>query len=156
MLLCASTLSAERLISASSRICFSICLRSLFMSFNSLAMCSASESESVSRQRIPKVMSSSRPAAFKRGPTAKPKSKVEAFDTSRPAILSSAAIPAHILPARMRCKPCATRMRLLWSSLTTSATVPSATKSSNSDKLGSGLSTYAPRLRNSARVAIST
>ena len=31
------------------------------------------------------------------------------------------------LPARMRLRPCATKMRLLWSSFTTSATVPKAT-----------------------------
>ena len=55
----------------------------------------------------------------------------------RPATRKSAAIPAHALPARMRASPCATRMRLFESRRTTSATVPSATRSSSSARFGS-------------------
>ena len=50
----------------------------------------------------------------------------------RPASASSARIPGTQRPARMRFKPCATSTRLLASSGTTSATVPSATRSSSS------------------------
>jgi hypothetical protein len=46
----------------------------------------------------------------------------------RPAAVNSAASPHGMAPARMRFRPCATRRRLLASSLTTSATVPSATR----------------------------
>ena len=48
-----------------------------------------------------------------------------------PATWNSAAIPGCRRPLRMRCSPCATRMRLLRSRRTTSATVPSATRSSS-------------------------
>ena len=49
---------------------------------------------------------------------------------SRPAALNRAAMPAFIWPRACASGPWLTRMRLLRSSLTTSATVPSATRSS--------------------------
>ena len=49
-----------------------------------------------------------------------------------------------------------TRMRLLASSGTTSATLPRATRSSSSPMFGWGLLSYQPRLRKRARRAIST
>jgi hypothetical protein len=58
---------------------------------------------------------------------------------SRAAALNRAAMPGCIWPARIRFKPWLTRMRLLRSSLTTSATVPRATRSSRLAKLGSGV-----------------
>ena len=66
---------------------------------------------------MPSVMSDKRPAALMRGPSAKPKSKPLARRASRPAALNSAATPGCIWPARMRFRPCATRRRLLASSL---------------------------------------
>ena len=59
-----------------------------------------------------------------------------ALRASRPATRNSAATPGCMRPARMRLMPCATRMRLLASSRTTSATVPSATRSSRLSSLG--------------------
>jgi hypothetical protein len=53
-----------------------------------------------------------------------------AVRTLRPATWNSAAMPGAAWPLRMRSSPAATRMRLLRSSGTTSATVPSATRSS--------------------------
>ena len=47
-------------------------------------------------------------------------------------------MPGRQRPARMRRRPCSTRMRLLRSSVTTSATVPRATRSRYSARLGSG------------------
>ncbi|MCY1539410.1 hypothetical protein D9M68_749940 [compost metagenome] len=105
---------------------------------------------------MPSVMSASRPAALMRGPSAKPKSKVVAAEAVRPAALNSAATPAGIAPARMRRRPCATRRRLLASSFTTSATVPSATRGSKASMRGWFFTSKAPRSRNSARSASST
>src|SRR3970040_796695 len=48
-----------------------------------------------------------------------------------------AAMPGWPFPARSRFRPCATRLRLLASSGTTSATVPRATKSVSDPRLGS-------------------
>ena len=81
---------------------------------------------------MPTLMSVSRPAAFRRGATAKPKSAAVMSWYDRPADSSSARMPATQRPARMRRSPCATKIRLLRSSGTTSATVPSATRSSRS------------------------
>ena len=81
-------------------------------------------------------MSARRPAALSRGPAAKPRSKQDARFASRPATRNSAAMPGCIRPSRMRFKPCATRMRLLRSSRTTSATVPRATRSSSVGEIG--------------------
>ncbi len=106
------------------------------MSLSCWAIAQARPSSSVIRHSIPSDMSSSRPAAFRRGPSAKPRSNGEALRASRPATRNSAATPACMRPARMRLMPCATRMRLLASSLTTSATVPSATRSSRLSSLG--------------------
>ena len=85
---------------------------------------------------MPSVMSASRPAALMRGPSAKPKSKPAARAGSRPATWNSAATPGCMRPLRMRFSPCATSRRLLASSLTTSATVPSATRSSSVSSRG--------------------
>ena len=85
---------------------------------------------------MPSVMSARRPAALMRGPSAKPKSKPQARRASRPAAANSAATPGCMRPARMRFRPCATRRRLLASSFTTSATVPSATRSSSASSRG--------------------
>ncbi|MNT10801.1 hypothetical protein D3C72_1456510 [compost metagenome] len=105
---------------------------------------------------MPSVMSASRPAALMRGPSAKPKSKVVAAEAVRPAALNSAATPAGIAPARMRRRPWATRRRLLASSFTTSATVPSATSGSSASSLGCVAVSNTPRVRSSERSASST
>ena len=63
--------------------------------------------------------------------------------------ISSALIPGTQRPARMRLRPCATSTRLLASSGTTSATVPSATRSSSSATPGMALRVVP--LRSSAR-----
>ena len=85
---------------------------------------------------MPSVMSASRPAALSRGPRAKPKSPALAWRGSRPAAAKRAATPGCIRPARIRFRPWATRQRLLRSRRTTSATVPSATRSSSASSRG--------------------
>ena len=69
------------------------------------------------------------PAALSRGPTEKPRSAAVNSLMRRFAISSSARIPATQRPARIRRRPWATSTRLLPSSGTRSATVPSATRS---------------------------
>ena len=85
---------------------------------------------------MPRLMSAMRPAAFSLGPSRNPRSAEVIFSGSRPATRARAMIPWQQRRARMRPRPWATRMRLLQSSCTTSATVPSATRSSNGAKLG--------------------
>jgi hypothetical protein len=92
----------------------------------------ASAGSSASKQAMPTLMSVSRPAAFKRGATANPRSAAVICSKRRFAASSNARIPGTHRPARMRRKPWETNTRLLRSSGTTSATVPRATKSSNS------------------------
>ncbi|MPN36321.1 hypothetical protein SDC9_183830 [bioreactor metagenome] len=118
----------------------SISRRSRLKLSSCCAMVRARAGSSVSRHSTPRRMSARRPAALRRGPSRKPRSKAVARFGSRPAALNRAAMPGCICPARMRLRPWLTRMRLLRSSLTTSATVPSATRSSRSAKLGSGRS----------------
>ena len=86
---------------------------------------------------MPMDMSSSRPAALSRGPTEKPRSLAVKVFAARPDTSTRARMPGRVLPPRMRLKPWWTRMRLLRSSGTTSATVPRATRSSQSARLGS-------------------
>jgi hypothetical protein len=86
---------------------------------------------------MPMVMSSIRPAALSLGPMAKPRSRAVMVAALRLARRASASIPGRPRPARMRFRPWATKMRLLRSSLATSATVPKATRSSRSARFGS-------------------
>ena len=86
---------------------------------------------------MPSVMSASRPAALRRGPATKPRSKAVALARRR----GRRPRTARRRPGargRRGCarRPCATRMRLLRSSRTTSATVPSATRSSSAREVG--------------------
>ena len=67
----------------------------------------------LNRHSIPIDMSSRRPAALMRGPTAKPRSAATIAAGRRDATSSRAWIPGRAWPARMRCRPAATRMRLL-------------------------------------------
>ena len=75
---------------------------------------------------------------------------------SRPATLNKAANPGGNWPRCMRCKPCATKRRLLASSFTTSATVPKATSGNKPSSLGSVSLLNTPRVRNAARSASNT
>ncbi len=134
----ASAARASRSASASSCIVASTSRRSRFSRSSSAASGSAAAAVGASRQRMPTVMSESRPAALRRGPATKPRSKAVARRASRPATANSAAMPGRALPARILASPCATSVRLTRSSRTTSATVPSATRSSSVAKLGSG------------------
>ena len=85
----------------------------------------AASASSASKHSMPIFMSSMRPAAFRRGATAKARpAAVRSSATVRPRACSSARMPATQRPARMRLMPCATSTRLLASSGTTSATVP--------------------------------
>ena len=73
---------------------------------------------SVSRHSMPSVMSDSRPAALMRGPSAKPKSK--ALARARVARRRRRTAPPRRAACARRgcaCRPCATRRRLLASSL---------------------------------------
>ena len=94
---------------------------------------------SASRQRMPMHMSSSRPAAFRRGADGEAEIRGrEVAHGCAPPTSSSARMPGTQRPARMRRRPCATRMRLFASSGTRSATVPSATRSSSAAGDGAG------------------
>ena len=119
--------------------------RSRLMASSCLASSSARMASSVVRHSMPSVMSDSRPAALMRGPSAKPKSKVVATLASRPAALNNDCMPQGKRPARMRFKPWATKRRLLLSSLTTSATVPSATSGKSASNLGCVSAENTPR-----------
>ena len=132
----------------------SITRRSRLMRSSSLAIVCASTGSSVSKRRIPSVISAKRPAALSRGPSAKPKSKALAFMGSRAAALKRAVIPSWQLPFCIRRKPLATKMRLLRSSCATSATVPRATKSRRFSILGWLAWVKWSRERSSARSAI--
>ena len=144
IVLAASTVSASSFASASSCMSLSISRRSR-LSWSSCRASSSPRSKlSVARHSMPTVMSVRRPAALMRGPIAKPRSIARAVRASLPATWNSAAIPACSRPLRMRSSPCATRIRLLRSSRTTSATVPSATRSS---------SAIEPRLRGGREAA---
>ena len=141
---------------ACSRMPPSMSRRSRLMLSSWCARASARAASSVSRHSMPSVMSLRRPAALMRGPSAKPKSKVVTAWAWRPAARNKAAMPTGSTPARTRFRPWATRRRLLASSFTTSATVPSATSGSRLSSLGWASALKAPRRRNSARSASST
>ena len=147
--------AAAKSASARSRMSASTARRSRLMASRRCASSSASAGSSARRHSMPRRMSVRRPAALMRGPMAKPKSALPARAGSRPATWNSARTPGCICPARMRLRPCATRRRLLASSRTTSATVPSATRSSRPSSLGCAAASKAPRWRSSARSASS-
>ncbi len=121
----------------------------------SASSCSASAmarpKSSSSRQRMPIEISSSRPAAFSRGPATNPRSPAVTCARLRPATSSSAAIPGAQRRAWMRLSPWCTSRRLFSSSCTRSATEPSATRSS---RLSSLKSAFRPRRRSSPRSAM--
>jgi hypothetical protein len=108
----------------------SISRRSRLSASSCCAIFSARPSSSVIRHSIPSDMSARRPAALTRGPIMKPRSLPEACAGLRPAARKMARRPGVSWPWRMRLRPWLTSTRLLWSSLTTSATVPRATRSS--------------------------
>ena len=139
-----------------SRISPSMTRRSRLMRSSAVANSVARARSSVQRHSIPKVISAKRPAALIRGPNAKPKSCAVHCALVRPAATNKADIPAGITPLRMRANPCATKRRLLASSLTTSATVPNATKGKRLSSLGCDCASHTPRVRCSARNASNT
>ncbi len=143
---------------ASASRCMSACRsrRSRLSASSRCASRSASLASSASRQSMPMRMSAMRPAALSRGPATKPKSVLVTRDGSRRPARSSASSPGRARPLRMRSRPCATKIRLLWSSRTMSATVPSATISSHCAKLGPPSAGRMPIERSCARSAIST
>ena len=145
--------SSARWARAASCMPASITRRSRLMRSSSWAIIIASSVLSVSSKRMPKVISAKRPAALRRGPIAKPKSKVFALRGSRLAAWNKACIPAWDIPVWMRFKPLETSTRLLRSSCATSATVPSATRSNRFSILGWVSLVNFPRLRSSARNA---
>ena len=103
---------------------------------------------------MPTDISSSRPAAFRRGPIIKPKSCDEHDSIDLPAMVSKALIPEQPLLLLIRCRPYSIKIRLFSSSGTTSATVPKATRSRNFAMFGSGnLSPNQSLSRNTARTA---
>ena len=123
---------------ASSRMRRSISCRAAFSRSSSSASARAVPSSSARRSRTPRPASSSRPAALMRGASRKP---------TWPAVISPpSAIPATRFSARspgrrlvaIASSPQRTRIRFAPTSGTTSATVPSATRSSASFRFGSG------------------
>ena len=79
---------------------------------------------------MPVDISSNRPAAFRRGPIANPRSVAVSPEGFRLAIFSKAEIPGLVRPPLIRLSPSSTRILLFRSSATTSAMVPNATRSS--------------------------
>ena len=154
----ASKLSDASCLSASCSIDCSMSRRSRFSRCSVSARSLASIEDSASKHSMPIDISSSRPAALRRGPTMNPRSEAVACRKSRPATSKSASIPGRARPLRIRAKPAATKMRLLRSRGTTSATVPKATRSSASPRLGSVIPSVLnqPRCLSSARSALST
>ena len=146
-----------RLISVNAWWCISPCIsrRSLLSASSCLAISNASSSSLVIRQSIPRLMSVNLPAAFNLGPIANPRSLAVIFWWFRFATWNKARKAGIHRPALIRSMPFATRMRLLKSRGTTSATVPRATRSRKLAKLGSFMffSVNQSRFRNSARKA---
>src|SRR5450830_526801 len=120
-------------------------LRSWFMPSSCAAISRAAAKSVVSRHSMPRLISSRRPAALSRGPRIKPRSVEVMRAWSRLATSRIALIPGRARPARMRSRPWWTRMRLLASNGTTSATLPRATRSSNSPRFGCCLFSYHPK-----------
>ena len=145
--------STWRCSSACCRISRSIVRRSKFNWCNRSARVAQRDWSSLSKHSMPSVISARRPAAFSLGPKANPKSVELILRCSIPATFINALMPGTVLPARIRRKPCSARIRLFLSSGTTSAMVPSATRSSNSPSFGSAKSFSAnqSRRRNSSR-----
>ena len=144
--------SALACASASSQTCASIARRSSFSRSSSAAMPRASSGSLVVSSRTPRSDLPTRPPALIRGPSAKPRSRHDGAFTSR-AASASAASPTFCRPA-MILSPWVTKARLSPCSLATSATVPSATRSSRSSSLRLGPSApNTPRLRSSRTTA---
>ena len=72
--------------------------RSRFSRSSSCAQFAARASSSVIRHSMPRLMSARRPAALRRGPATKPRSKLDASASGRPAARSSAAMPGVRAP----------------------------------------------------------
>ena len=111
---------------------------------------------SVSRHSMPSVMSARRPAAFRRGPSAKPKSKALARSRvarRRREQRGDARLHAAGADALQALRDEAAVVRV---EPTTSATVPSATRSSSASSRGCVAASNSPRSRSSARSASST
>ena len=96
------------------------------------------------------------PMYVMRGAMPKAKSRAVALAGSRPVTSKSALMPGQARPRRTRLRPCATRTRLLWSSCTTSATVPRATRSLNLSRRGCVVRSKTPRFLSSVRSAMRT
>ena len=142
--------SASSSASACSRMPASTSRRSRLMASSCAGQLGGARRVVASRHSMPSVMSASRPAALMRGPSAKPKSKPQWRGADR-------ARRRRTAPPRRRacgrrgcaCRPCATRRRLLASSRTTSATVPSATRSSRRPAAAAS-----PRSKHAARAQL--
>ena len=86
---------------------------------------------------MPSDMSARRPAAFRRGPSREAQVEGGGARGFAAGNAEQRRDARHACgPRACACRPCATRMRLLASSCTTSATVPSATRSSSASSCG--------------------
>ena len=108
-------------------------------------MTAASAGSSVVSRRTPRSARPTRPPALMRGPSAKPRSEQPTGLVS-PAASASAASPGLPRP-RKTFSPCATKARFSPLSCATSATVPSATRSSSGSSEGSSRLANQPRAR---------
>ena len=143
----AAPLNPAACASACSQTSISIERRSSFSRSSSTAMARASSGAVEVSRRTPRSDLPTRPPALIRGPRAKPRSRHEGGLTSR-AASASAASPTFCRAA-MILSPCVTNARLRPLSRATSATVPSATRSSRSRILGSASASKKPRARSS-------
>ena len=136
---------ASAIASALSQTEASIARRSSLRRSSSAAIARASSGSSVVSSRTPRSDLPTLPPALMRGPSAKPRSVAVGARESREASIRAAS-PTLRRPA-MILRPCVTNARLRPLSWATSATVPSATRSSSSIRRGSGLDSKKPSKR---------
>jgi hypothetical protein len=104
---------------------------------------------------MPSDMSASRPAALRRGPSMKPRSKAGGRFGSRPAA-GTGREPGCIFPARMRFKALADQDAVVAVELDHVGDGAERDQVEQAARLGSGRSAKAPRSRSSARSASMT
>ena len=98
-------------------------------------------------------------AAFNRGPMAKPRSAADSFASDRPAVCARGLNPRPAEAGAQAPQPLVDQDAVLFrSSVTTSATVPSATRSNHCARFGSAmpLASKCPRARSARRATLMT
>ena len=137
--------------SACSSVAFSTCWRSRFRRSSSAAIAAAFAGSSAMRSFVPSVASPMRPPALMRGPSKKPKWNGVGGPSRRAASMS--ARRPTFSRRRSATRPLVTKARFKPTSGTTSATVPSATRSRKLRRSGSGRVAFQKPRSRSARTS---